>query len=113
MTGRLVGRHPLAPGISPRKTIEGAVAGLGAALVCSLIVWPPGSSGPASPWAPVVGVALNLANQVGDLLESALKRARGVKDSGRALGGHGGFLDCLDGLLLAAPFAYLARLALS
>ena len=102
-TGRLLGRHKLYPVISPNKTIEGSVGGLvfsvaGAFLVRS--VWLPelGVSG-----CVLIGTVGGAMGQIGDLVESALKRACGVKDSGRLLPGHGGFLDRLDGLIFAAP----------
>lgn len=102
--GRLMGGKKLAPSISPGKTRSGAVGGLlGAALAGVGVVWlvQRGPSGGALFWA----ILLGLASQCGDLLESAFKRRVGVKDSGRLLPGHGGLLDRLDGLILAAPLA--------
>lgn len=106
-TGRLVGRRPLAPRISPKKTIEGAIGGfllgmavvLGLAALLSLDVR----------FAALVGLAavLPLAAQVGDLLESWMKRKMGVKDSSAFLPGHGGILDRLDSVLFAVPLTYL------
>lgn len=99
------GRHKLAPHISPGKSWEGAIAGAAAGALVGLV---------ASPWlamVPVAGVAfgalITTASQVGDLLESAMKRKAGVKDSGTILPGHGGILDRFDGILLAAPVAYV------
>lgn len=110
--GRLFGKHKLYPAVSPKKTVEGSVGGLvasaGAALLASL--W-------YLPELPIVtgfalGVALGALGQAGDLCESLLKRAYGVKDSGRLLPGHGGLLDRIDATLFAACGLYLALLFL-
>ncbi len=103
--GLAIGRHKLAPAISPGKSWEGGIAGVtGAALTAAL-----GSSALVVPtWTGVVfGVAISITSQAGDLFESAMKRRAGVKDSGTLLPGHGGILDRLDGLLVATPVAYL------
>lgn len=104
--GRFLGRHKLAPAISPSKTVEGAV---GAVLGAMLIAWlasltffdrrPLGE-------ALVLAVAISVLAQFGDLCESALKRAFGAKDSGWIIPGHGGILDRLDSLLFPFVFAY-------
>ncbi|MCC6105131.1 MULTISPECIES: phosphatidate cytidylyltransferase [Acetobacter] len=109
LTGRLVGGPKLAPRISPGKTRSGAVGGLvGAVLAGSLIAQISGQGGiaTAAVWAALLGVAA----QTGDLAESAMKRALGVKDSGTLLPGHGGLLDRFDGLVAAAPLAAVASL---
>jgi phosphatidate cytidylyltransferase len=107
--GRAVGRHKLAPRISPAKTWEGAVAGLAATaggavlyvqLTGSLVSW---TLSPAE--ALIVGVAVALAGQAGDLFESRFKRDCNVKDSSNLIPGHGGVLDRLDSLLFALPAA--------
>jgi phosphatidate cytidylyltransferase len=103
--GRRLGRRALAPRVSPKKTMEGALGGvLAAALVAAA------GSGWAwrLPWAPAVGAAavLALIGMLGDLAESAVKRAAGVKDSGALIPGHGGVLDRLDSLVFAVPAAY-------
>jgi phosphatidate cytidylyltransferase len=108
-TGRALGRRKLAPVISPKKTVEGAVGGfVGATLVMTLVgaAWLPGV-----PLNARVGLGLTIAGLgiVGDLLESALKRAADVKDSSHLIPGHGGVLDRIDALLLAAP-VYIAFL---
>ena len=105
-TGRLMGRHRLAPAISPGKTWEGAAGGLlwavGAALALdyvlslSLLLWQ----------SAVLGVIIGVLGQAGDLLESALKRRAGVKDSGTLLPGHGGILDRLDSVIFTVPVVY-------
>lgn len=120
--GRAFGRWTLAPRLSPNKTWEGSIASVAASVgIAALLVWVglmlnaraveyvsyPGS------YAHWIGLAvlLNIAAQVGDLAESAIKRGAGVKDSGRLLPGHGGVLDRIDALLLAAPVLWYAQLA--
>ena len=105
LLGRLAGGPKLAPAISPGKTWSGALGGLAGALLVGLMAQ---SSGKAA----AVAVGLSVISQAGDLLESALKRYFGVKDSGRIIPGHGGLFDRLDGLLTAAPAACLLALAL-
>ena len=112
--GRAFGKHKLAPRLSPGKTIEGAVASVvGSVLAGMAVVWLGDALTVrgnmilhiAQPiWQSVVlAILLNVAAQVGDLLESAIKRGAGVKDSGTMLPGHGGILDRIDALLVAAP----------
>jgi phosphatidate cytidylyltransferase len=106
-TGRLTGRRPLAPAISPKKTIEGAIGGfVFGALVLALVgVW----------WLPrvpvafraLLGVTVVVLGITGDLFESMLKRSAGVKDSSALIPGHGGVLDRIDALLFAAPVYYI------
>jgi phosphatidate cytidylyltransferase len=103
--GRAFGRHPLAPRISPKKTVEGAIAGLlGSMLVGGFV----GVAFLGEPWLSVtlISAATAVAGQVGDLAESAMKRSAGVKDSSSILPGHGGILDRLDSLFFAAPVFY-------
>ena len=104
--GRLIGRHPLAPRISPGKTREGAIggflAGAGAAVVLPIAL----GLDAAAVLIAAIAVTLPIAAQAGDLLESALKRRIGVKDSSGLLPGHGGLLDRMDSQLLAAPLLY-------
>ncbi|HXE30499.1 MAG TPA: phosphatidate cytidylyltransferase, partial [Terriglobales bacterium] len=97
--GRAWGRHRLAPRVSPGKSWEGAVASMIAAAAVGAGV---GAWQHAYILIPVA-IAINIAAQVGDLAESALKRGAGVKDSGTLLPGHGGVLDRIDALLFAAP----------
>lgn len=106
LTGRLLPRGRMAPHISPSKTWSGAIGGtLAAVIVCAALVWATGQH-------PLGGVALGLviavAAQAGDLTESMLKRAAGVKDSGTLIPGHGGVLDRVDSFLFAAPAMFLA-----
>lgn len=110
--GRLVGRHKLAPRISPGKTWEGFVAGtIVATAVSFFAMYDQGflSNGEAV----LLGVGIALAATLGDLFESAIKRDLGVKDSGRLLAGHGGVLDRVDSLLWAGPAAFYLVLALT
>jgi phosphatidate cytidylyltransferase len=105
--GRTFGKRPLAPTISPKKTIEGAIGGLvlaPIALVALAHWWLPALH-PGAVW--VAGLGMVVAGIAGDLFESALKRAAGVKDSGTLIPGHGGVLDRIDALLFAAPLFYL------
>ena len=104
--GSLFGRRPLAPTLSPRKTIEGALFGLVGSSIGGFIVvhywivdttWPVGVA---------IGLLLGTLGQTGDLLESALKRAADTKDSSSILPGHGGVLDRLDALLFGGAALY-------
>ena len=110
--GRRFGRRKLAPRISPGKTLEGLAGGGLATLAWGVAgAWHFGDG--LAVWLGVAG-AVFAASVVGDLFESAMKRARGVKDSGAALPGHGGVLDRIDSVLAAAPVAaLLATLALA
>jgi len=104
--GRSLGRHRLAPRVSPKKSWEGAVAAVVAAVAMAgfyLVRFVP--SVPVAQ-AVCLTVAANVAGQVGDLAESALKRGAGVKDSGDILPGHGGFLDRVDSTLFVLPVIY-------
>jgi phosphatidate cytidylyltransferase len=103
--GRALGRHKLAPAISPGKTVEGAVGGVAGGV---LGAWAVSAAGLRLPAAHVVvlGVLVTLFAIAGDLLESLLKRWAGVKDSGRLFPGHGGMLDRLDSLLFGAAVLY-------
>lgn len=121
--GRAVGRHAMAPVLSPHKTWEGLVGGLAATVVAAAFLVPlaMGSAGAPEPgggpaglsrvWWAGLGLAIALAGTAGDLTASALKRAAGVKDSGDLLPGHGGVLDRFDSLVLSAP-VFLALLHL-
>jgi len=110
--GRAVGRHRMAPAISPGKTWEGFVGGVVAAmLVAFVILYKDRDEFLSIPEMLLLGAAVALAAVLGDLFESAVKRDLEVKDSGRLLGGHGGMLDRLDALLWAGPAAYYVILA--
>ncbi len=104
-TGKLKGKRKFAPVISPNKTWEGAIGGFVATLLLGLLI------GWASPsftagQGLTLGVVLGIAGPVGDLLESAIKRGAGVKDSGTLLPGHGGVLDRIDSVIACAPIFY-------
>lgn len=110
-TGRAIGRHKLAPGLSAGKTWEGAAGGLVMAIAGSLLIraaflkW--GGGFPLSAvFVVVAAVLISLAAQVGDLVESALKRSAGAKDAGGILPGHGGMLDRFDSILFTGPMLY-------
>jgi phosphatidate cytidylyltransferase len=110
--GRAIGRHRLAPVISPGKSIEGFIGGTVAGVAVTffaLYEQDVVSTGESL----LLGLVIALAATLGDLFESAVKRDLGVKDSGHLLGGHGGVLDRVDSLLWAGPAAYFALLALA
>ncbi len=105
--GRLAGRHPLAPRLSPKKTIEGAIGGFVAAPMFLYFAGP--QFVPVAPPLTIaaVGIAVVAAGIAGDLFESMLKRAANMKDSSTLIPGHGGILDRIDALLFAAPVFYV------
>jgi phosphatidate cytidylyltransferase len=109
LVGRVIGGPKLAPRISPGKTRSGSLGGLVIGGFCGALV-AGGVQGPDA-FALLAGCLLSVFAQAGDLLESAIKRKLGVKDSGRTIPGHGGLFDRLDSFLTAAPVA--AVLALS
>ena len=106
LTGRTIGRHQMAPSISPNKTWEGAIGGftwavgialaLGALLQLAVPIWQ----------SVLMGAAIGVVTHLGDLVESRLKRISGVKDAGSLLPGHGGILDRLDSIVFALPVVY-------
>jgi phosphatidate cytidylyltransferase len=106
--GKLFGRHPIAPGISPNKTWEGFLGGIVCAVLLGTSLW---WITPFNPWqAALMALAIALMGFVGGLVMSAVKRDRGVKDYGALIEGHGGVLDRVDSLLFAAPlFFHLTR----
>ncbi len=105
--GRNFGRRKLAPAISPGKTVEGAVGGLGAAAVAGWFLGPLCLAGLGGLAGALVGFSLSAFGLAGDLFESALKRSAGVKDSSGIIPGHGGVLDRIDAYLFASPVFYL------
>jgi len=104
--GKLIGKHKLAPIVSPAKSWEGSAASVAGSLIYAAIYFP--RLLPAVPMAEALALtaAANVAGQFGDLCESALKRGAGVKDSGSFLPGHGGWLDRVDSTLFALPVLY-------
>jgi phosphatidate cytidylyltransferase len=110
--GRAIGRHRMAPAISPNKSWEGFVGGVFAAVgMAFVILYRDRDEFLSIPESLLLGLVIALAAVLGDLFESAIKRDLEVKDSGRVLGGHGGMLDRLDSLLWAGPAAYFTILA--
>jgi phosphatidate cytidylyltransferase len=107
VVGSWFGKHRLAPAVSPKKSVEGALGGLAASaavtLACGHVAWPHASAG----WLIGMGVVLAGLGITGDLFESLLKRSAGVKDSSNLIPGHGGILDRIDALLLVVPGYYL------
>jgi phosphatidate cytidylyltransferase len=100
--GRRVGRHKMAPVVSPKKSWEGAAASFATALVAAG-VWCWYRKGGLDPGILAASAVTAVAAQIGDLVESLIKRGTGVKDSGSVLPGHGGMLDRMDAMLFAAP----------
>jgi phosphatidate cytidylyltransferase len=105
LAGRRFGRRHIAPQISPNKTVEGLLAGMGGSVVIGFVL-----VGAISPWghfsALALGVLVAVMAPLGDLCESLLKRDLGVKDLGGLLPGHGGVLDRFDAMLFALPAVY-------
>ena len=103
--GRFLGRHKLCPRVSPKKTIEGSMGGIvTTCILLSLLnlyvhMLPPVT-------VVVIAIVISVIGQIGDLMESLLKRYYGVKDSGKLIPGHGGVLDRFDSVMLAAPVMY-------
>ena len=109
--GRIAGRHKLWPTLSPNKTVEGALGGLAAGVVAALAVAAVARfvlHAPCLAWGPAVafGLVVALMAQLGDLMESMLKRDSELKDASSAVPGFGGLLDVMDSLLFSAPVAY-------
>jgi phosphatidate cytidylyltransferase len=100
--GSRIGRNKLAPTVSPNKTWEGAVAGFATGLAAT-VAWSLWRLGEVDGRLLLIGAATAVAAQLGDLVESMIKRGAGVKDSGDLLPGHGGMLDRMDAMLFAAP----------
>jgi phosphatidate cytidylyltransferase len=106
-SGRLFGRTPLAPIVSPKKTVEGAAGGFVCGVLIMIVVgawWLPAVS---IVFRALLGAAVVALGIAGDLFESMLKRSAGVKDSSSLIPGHGGILDRIDALLFAAPVYYV------
>jgi phosphatidate cytidylyltransferase len=111
-TGRLIGRHKLAPKISPGKTWEGLVGGTIATVFVTFVAFYDTRHTYLSVGqAVLLGLAIAVAAPLGDLFESLVKRDMGVKDSGNVLAGHGGILDRIDAQLFAAIAAFYVILA--
>jgi phosphatidate cytidylyltransferase len=108
-TGKAIGRHKMAPQISPGKTWEGTAAGIiGGVIICLLFTLDTPLQLPLNYWqAVLLGVLVSAFGQMGDLVESLLKRNYGVKDSGSLMPGHGGILDRIDSVLFAGAVVYI------
>ena len=115
--GRLFGKHKMAPVLSPKKSVEGAVGGVAGAGILGAVYGAvfqaqlPAFSEMAALWCAVICMAAALLSMVGDLAASAIKRNHGVKDYGKLIPGHGGILDRFDSMIFTAPVIfYLAWL---
>jgi phosphatidate cytidylyltransferase len=116
--GKTFGRTPLSPKVSPKKTVEGALGAIGGSIAAAFVIWWlfGNDIAKAPAWANSLislagfAVILSIVAQFGDLAESLLKRAGGIKDSGGAFAAMGGVLDMTDSLLFAAPVAYILAL---
>ena len=115
LTGMAIGRHKLAPVLSPKKSIEGSIGGVaGSALVGALFAWIfllPLTNQPETVWAvALISAAGAVISQVGDLAASAIKRDHQIKDYGKLIPGHGGILDRFDSMIITAPIIYFLAL---
>ncbi|HEM6801054.1 TPA: phosphatidate cytidylyltransferase [Citrobacter koseri] len=106
--GKLIGKRPIAPRLSPNKTVEGFVGGIASATLVGTLLW---WVTPFAPWqAALISLVITLLGFAGGLCMSAIKRDRGVKDFGAMIEGHGGMMDRIDSLCFAAPvFFHLVR----
>ncbi len=105
--GRTLGRHKLYPKVSPAKSVEGAVGGMAASVGIMFLL-----KATLAPWLTVtdclaVAIVAGVIGPIGDLVESLMKRAAGVKDSGHLIPGHGGMLDRIDALLFVGAWVYV------
>lgn len=101
LVGRAIGRHKLAPEVSPNKTWEGAIAGVIGAVVICIVIAALLQTTIGYLQAVILGIIISVVGQVGDLVKSLFKRNMGVKDSGKIFPGHGGFLDRMDSVAFA------------
>lgn len=106
LVGRKFGKHKLAPSLSPKKTIEGFIGGIICTMAIAFVIF---LLNPvfALIHMLVIAIICSVIGTLGDLLESKIKRTLDIKDSGTALGGHGGFLDRMDSIILASPACFL------
>ena len=108
--GMLLGKHRLAPVLSPKKSVEGAVGGVVGAILLG-IIYAAATKGGMVEYAIICGVGA-LISMVGDLAASAIKRNQGIKDYGKLIPGHGGILDRFDSVIFTAPFVYMVTMLL-
>ena len=106
LTGRSIGKHPMAPAISPNKTWEGSAGGMAASVAAALVLGQVLQLGIEVWQQALLGVAVGVSAQIGDLLESKFKRVSNVKDAGGILPGHGGMLDRMDSVVVSIPTVY-------
>jgi phosphatidate cytidylyltransferase len=105
LTGKAIGKHPLFPRVSPKKTWEGTLGGMAAGFIAAYILSLLFKELTLSNWLIIAGIIVVMGG-LGDLVESLFKRSINIKDSGTLLPGHGGLLDRFDGLLLSVPFIW-------
>ena len=108
--GKWIGKHKLAPAVSPNKTVEGFFGGIVGAVVIGVIMYLWKFSDISFTHVLAIAVGCSVFGQLGDLVESMWKRSLGIKDSSAIIPGHGGVLDRFDSLLFAAPFMYYYKL---
>ena len=104
----LIGKHKMAPVLSPKKSIEGAVGGVAGATLLG-VAYAAATQGPMVQYAVICAVGA-LISMVGDLAASAIKRNQGIKDYGKLIPGHGGILDRFDSVIFTAPVIYFLSL---
>ena len=109
--GMLFGKHKMAPVLSPKKSVEGAVGGVAGAVLLG-VIFAAVTKGPAAEYAGICGAGA-LISMVGDLAASAVKRNMGIKDYGKLIPGHGGILDRFDSVIFTAPVIYYLALVLT
>ncbi|MEK7775150.1 MAG: phosphatidate cytidylyltransferase [Candidatus Zixiibacteriota bacterium] len=105
-TGKVLGKHKLAPSVSPNKTVEGFFGGIAGAIVTAIVIWYLRIDSIDLMDIVVIALGCSIFGQLGDLVESMWKRSRSIKDSSAIIPGHGGVLDRFDSLLFAAPFLF-------
>ena len=109
--GMLIGKHKMAPILSPKKSVEGGIGGVAGAALLG-VIYAAATQGPMAEYALICAVGA-LISMVGDLAASAIKRNQGIKDYGKLIPGHGGILDRFDSVIFTAPAIYfLAKLVL-
>ena len=109
--GMLIGKHKMAPVLSPKKSVEGAVGGVAGAALLG-VIYAAATQGPMLEYAVICAIGA-LISMVGDLAASAIKRNRGIKDYGKLIPGHGGILDRFDSVIFTSPIIfYLAKMLL-
>lgn len=104
-TGSFLGKHKLCPGISPKKTVEGAVGGVAASIIVTLIITLCFNKAILLPL--ILTVPLCILGMIGDLFASAIKRSVGIKDYGKLIPGHGGILDRVDSIIMIVPLMFI------